>query len=99
VEHEPVEAEDVEVVVARLLAATGMAQERQAQLQHALESRIVIEQAKGILAERLDLSVADAFELLRSAARSNRMRVHHLAAAVVAREDRVDLLLATERAR
>jgi AmiR/NasT family two-component response regulator len=99
VEHEPAEAEDVEVVVARLLAATGMAHERQAQLQHALHSRIVIEQAKGILSERLDLSVDDAFELLRGSARANRMRVHELAAAVVAREDYVELLLTSERSR
>ena len=53
------------------------------QLQQALESRIVIEQAKGVLAERYALSVDDAFVLLRGSARNHRMRLHALAAAVV----------------
>ncbi len=55
-----------------------------AQLRHALASRVVIEQAKGVLAERLGLELAQAFELLRRAARSNRRRVHELAAQVTA---------------
>jgi AmiR/NasT family two-component response regulator len=100
VEHElTVEAEDLEVVVARLLAATGMAQERQAQLQRALDSRVVIEQAKGMLAERLGISVVDAFALLRSAARSSRVRVHDVAQALVTRDPRFDELLARGRRR
>jgi hypothetical protein len=53
-----------------------------AQLQTALDSRIVIEQAKGILAERLAIDVDQAFELLRRAARRNRMRIHLVASAV-----------------
>ncbi|MFL6035196.1 MAG: ANTAR domain-containing response regulator [Gaiellaceae bacterium] len=55
-----------------------------AQLVHALESRIVIEQAKGVLRERYGLSTEAAFELLRHAARSNRTKIHALAAKVVA---------------
>ena len=54
-----------------------------AQLTQALESRIVIEQAKGILAERYSLSVDAAFDLLRRSARSNRVRLHDLAQRVV----------------
>jgi hypothetical protein len=56
-----------------------------AQLEAALDSRVVIEQAKGILTERHDLSIDDAFELLRYAARTARMRIHELAAEVVDR--------------
>lgn len=54
-----------------------------AQLERALESRIVIEQAKGVLAERMALELGEAFELLRYAARSNRLKLHALAQAVV----------------
>ena len=53
------------------------------QLQRALDSRVVVEQAKGILAERFGLGMPDAFELLRRSARNNRMRLHDLAALVV----------------
>jgi AmiR/NasT family two-component response regulator len=53
------------------------------QLRHALASRIVIEQAKGILAERLGLEIEAAFELLRRTARSNRRPIHGVAEAVV----------------
>lgn len=94
-----VDAEDFEVVVARLLAATGMAHERQAQLQRALDSRVVIEQAKGMLAERLGISVDHAFERLRSAARSKRVRVDAVARAVVTGDARFDALLTRSRSR
>ena len=57
---------------------------RTAQLEQALASRVVIEQAKGVLAERYRLDVEEAFELIRRSARSNRMRVHDLSADVVA---------------
>jgi AmiR/NasT family two-component response regulator len=53
------------------------------QLEIALESRIVIEQAKGVLIERLDVDAQYAFELLRGAARSNHLRLHELARRVV----------------
>jgi AmiR/NasT family two-component response regulator len=49
------------------------------QLQHALESRVVIDRAVGILSERFDLEIADAFELLRAAARDSRREVRALA--------------------
>lgn len=45
------------------------------QLQHALDSRVVIEQAKGMLAERAGVSVAYAFEGLRRRARDHNRRL------------------------
>jgi GAF domain-containing protein len=53
------------------------------QLQTALNSRVVIEQAKGILAERLSLDMNHAFSLLRNAARSRNLRLSDLARALV----------------
>ena len=57
--------------------------ERTRQLQTALETRIVIEQAKGILAERFGLGMEASFDLLRRGARSNRIDIHTLADKVV----------------
>lgn len=45
----------------------------------ALTSRIVIEQAKGVLAERLKISADEAFEVLRGAARSGNRLLSELA--------------------
>jgi AmiR/NasT family two-component response regulator len=56
---------------------------KNAQLELALSSRVLIEQAKGILAERYRLDMDAAFGLLRRAARSNRLRIHVLAEAVI----------------
>jgi hypothetical protein len=53
------------------------------QLQEALQSRIVIEQAKGILAERFHLTVDDGFLLLRRSARTARVKIHDLSREIV----------------
>jgi hypothetical protein len=63
---------------------TTQVDERVAQLQHALTSRIVVEQAKGMLAERYSLAPDEAYELIRLAARSNGMKVHALSNSVLA---------------
>ncbi|WP_347359764.1 GAF and ANTAR domain-containing protein [Streptomyces sp. 150FB] len=54
-----------------------------AQLQRALTSRIIIEQAKGILAERWQTDVDAAFAALRTYARSNRMRLSDCARQII----------------
>lgn len=53
------------------------------QLQQALDTRIVIEQAKGKLSERHGIPVREAFERLRRHARNRGEKVHAVAAAVV----------------
>jgi AmiR/NasT family two-component response regulator len=67
----------------RLRRLVELLAERNAQLEHALRSRVLIEQAKGVLAERWDITPAEAFQALRSAARSERVRVHDLAGRVL----------------
>ena len=76
----PPEAEEA---IVRLLELTSILARRAAQLQEALDSRVVIEQAKGVLAERFQTDVDAAFRLLRRGARSNRIRLRDLAAEVV----------------
>ena len=55
------------------------------QLQHALDARVTVEQAKGILSERFGTSVTDAYQLLREYARRNATPVTEVAAAVLTR--------------
>ena len=55
-----------------------------AQLQTALSSRIVIEQAKGMLAQRGGVSLEHAFEGLRGYARNNRLKLADVCSGVVA---------------
>ncbi|MEY9857836.1 transcriptional regulator with GAF, ATPase, and Fis domain [Catenulispora sp. GAS73] len=50
-----------------------------AQLQNALNSRVTIEQAKGVLAERRQISVDEAFTLLRGYARGHNLRLSDVA--------------------
>jgi GAF domain-containing protein len=59
-----------------------------AQLEHALSARLVTEQAKGILAERLALTPQQVFERLRRHARDHNRKVHDVAGDVV--EGRLD---------
>jgi hypothetical protein len=53
------------------------------QLQTALNSRVIIEQAKGKLAERLGLDMDQAFSLLRDHARARNLRMSDLAQAFI----------------
>jgi transcriptional regulator with GAF, ATPase, and Fis domain len=73
------------------VATIGLLQERAIrrretlaeQLQTALNSRVTIEQAKGVLAERLQVDMDEAFSLLRETARSGSRRLSELALGVV----------------
>ena len=59
------------------------AEQTAAQLQHALDSRIVVEQAKGILAERYRLAPDEAFDILRAYTRSARRKLQDVANGVI----------------
>ncbi len=69
------------------VATVGILQERairrseilNEQLQTALTSRMIIEQAKGVLAQRLGVPVSTAFDRLRTHARSNNLRLVEVA--------------------
>lgn len=62
---------------------TAFLLERTIQLQTALDSRIVIEQAKGVLAERESISPGVAFDKMRRQARSRRIKLHEVAAEII----------------
>jgi GAF domain-containing protein len=53
------------------------------QLQHALSSRVAIEQAKGVLAERSGVGMDEAFDALRRYARTHNLKLTDVAVAVV----------------
>ncbi len=91
---EPGSLDDDDLVVARALAdvaTIAILQQRRIfdtdtvndQLNHALTSRITIEQAKGIVAERERLDMPEAFDRLRAYARSNNQRLHDVATALI----------------
>lgn len=64
--------------------AAKQAQDVNGQLQRAHASRITIEQAKGTLAERSHVGMAEAFVLLRHYARDHNRQLSQVATAVVA---------------
>jgi hypothetical protein len=70
---------ETEAEIKRLVLYADAQERRVGQLQTALDSRVVIERAVGILRERFDLPLEDAFELLRAAARNSRREIRALA--------------------
>jgi hypothetical protein len=70
-----------------------------AQLEHALASRVTVEQAIGVLAERHRLRPREAFSLLRGAARSRGRRLTEIAQDVVSSAANPLLRLPEELAR
>src|SRR5580693_8500279 len=91
---EPFTGAEMEIAQAMAeMAAIGLIQERAvrernllaAQLQAALNSRVIIEQAKGMIAEYLTMTVDDAFTVLRSYARYHNRKLSEVASDVVDR--------------
>jgi transcriptional regulator with GAF, ATPase, and Fis domain len=85
--------QDVRIIQALAdIATIGLLQERAIrrgevlteQLQGALNSRIVIEQAKGAIAQTHGITVDEAFELLRDHVRRNRLHLTDVARTLVA---------------
>lgn len=68
------------------------------QLNTALTSRIVIEQAKGVLAERAGISLEGAFDAMRHHARDNNKRLAEVAVQVVERSLGPEALIGGRRA-
>lgn len=103
---EPIEPLEMRITQALADAATiGILQERSfagaaelaAQLQSALDSRIVIEQAKGMISAQTGRSVDEAFTLLRSYARAHNERIADVARRVLDRScSAEDLVMAQE---
>jgi GAF domain-containing protein len=89
------------------VATVGLLQERAiaarelvaTQLQTALTSRVVLEQAKGMLAQRAGLSMDQAFQLMRAYARSNNRRLSDVAAYIIDGTLDNDLLAKTRRSK
>ena len=91
---EPGEKDEADIVAAQALAdiaTIGIIQHRNAmesqvvndQLSNALNSRVVIEQAKGIVAERMGLNMDESFAMLRIYARDHNQRLADVARDVI----------------
>ena len=91
---EPFTDDEIDVAQAMAeMAAIGLIQERALrersqlteQLQAALNSRVIIEQAKGMLSEYLQVTMGDAFQLLRTYARNHNRKLSDVARDVIDR--------------
>ena len=71
------------LAVARDAANLRQQQQVSAQLQEALKSRVIIEQAKGITAQRDAVTISQAFELMRVYARNHSVSLRSVAEAIV----------------
>ena len=74
-----------DMATAYLLRISELSEARDlaAQLQHALDSRILIEQAKGVLAGEVGITMGEAFRRLRSHARDHNLKLRAVSEAVL----------------
>jgi AmiR/NasT family two-component response regulator len=70
--------------------ANRRAATRNIQLQHALNSRVPIEQAKGMIAEHQSVNMHQAFTLLQTFARNNNLPLTETATKIVDRRLNID---------
>jgi GAF domain-containing protein len=100
---EPIPLSSSDIALAQALAdvasiaivqdqATREAARREGHLRHALTSRIAIEQAKGMVAERAGVDMSDAFARLRSYARNQRVGLTDVADALISGSLSIDSL-------
>lgn len=78
----------------RVHDSTAFLLERVAQLETALTSRIVIEQAKGIITHAFNITIDQAFDVLRQTARNRGTKLHDLAGRIVATPAEAEAILA-----
>lgn len=76
----------IEVALARFQELNALRREV-SDLKEALETRKAVEQAKGILMKRLQLSEAEAFRRLQQRSRSNRTSLKEVASAILKAEE------------
>jgi hypothetical protein len=104
----PLDAERLRIGQALADVATiGLLQQREIQrrdviteqLQTALTGRVLIEQAKGLVAERLGVNVTEAFTMLRSTARSSNRRLSELAEAIIEGTEQLPANVSAPKAR
>jgi hypothetical protein len=107
---QPVELSDTDVALAQALAdvasiaivqdaANRLATTRELQLQHALDSRVIIEQAKGMIAEHESVNMNAAFSLIRTFARNNNLPLTETAGNLVEGTLSIDMLRRSSRKR
>lgn len=78
---------DVAVAIVDSERRAARALEMVGQLSEALESRVLIEQAKGVIAERYSMNTPQAFGWLRSLARNERGKLRDVAQRIVSSTD------------
>jgi GAF domain-containing protein len=105
---QPLELSDRDIALAQALAdvaTIGILQDRflreshllADQLHRALDSRVIIEQAKGVLAQSASVSMDEAFTALRTYSRNHNLTIRSVSERITSRELDVAVLFAADR--